>query len=331
MVADSNAEGYSLQLAGGKLQANFIKRWLDDALRVETEEPLALDRWQHVAVAYDGSRVASGVRIYVDGQPQKIKVLLDELNQSFVSAEPLRIGGGGNGPRFAGLIDDVRIYTSELDAEDDLVAGHARPGRHDRCAGAASPHGPTGSQAASGLSRTARSRADSPLAAADRGFAAGRNRSSKQSFPTTMVMEEMPAPRPTFVLVRGQYDKPGDRVDAGRAVRAQPSRASASARSPGAGPLAGRSGQPAHRARGRESLLAVVFRHGPGARRSTISAPRAMPPAMPICSIGWPREFIAGGWNMKRIQRLIVTSTTYRQSSTARPSNFWNATRTIAC
>ena len=31
---------------------------------------------------------------------------------------------------------------------------------------------------------------------------------------TTMVMEEMPRPRDTFMLVRGQYDKKGEKVTA---------------------------------------------------------------------------------------------------------------------
>src|SRR6185295_97240 len=33
-----------------------------------------------------------------------------------------------------------------------------------------------------------------------------------QSLPTVMVMEEMPAPRETHLLIRGMYDKPGDLV-----------------------------------------------------------------------------------------------------------------------
>jgi len=45
---------------------NFVLRWLDDALRVETRDPVELSRWHHVAVTYDGSRFADGVKIYVD-------------------------------------------------------------------------------------------------------------------------------------------------------------------------------------------------------------------------------------------------------------------------
>src|SRR5207244_4236010 len=34
-----------------------------------------------------------------------------------------------------------------------------------------------------------------------------------ESLPTVMIMEEMPTPRPTHILIRGQYDKPGERVE----------------------------------------------------------------------------------------------------------------------
>ncbi len=44
MARDVDADGYNVQLAGGKLQVNLVKRWLDDALRVETSESLAIGR-----------------------------------------------------------------------------------------------------------------------------------------------------------------------------------------------------------------------------------------------------------------------------------------------
>jgi len=36
------------------------------------------------------------------------------------------------------------------------------------------------------------------------------------------------------------------------------------------------------------------------------------------CSIGWPAEFMDGDWKIKSLQRLIVLSTVYRQSSPKR-------------
>src|SRR5262249_36865880 len=77
MVDVTQEAGYQLRLHEGKLQANFVVRWLDDALRVETERSLEPGRWHHVMVTYDGTRVASGVRIYIDGESQKLKINLD--------------------------------------------------------------------------------------------------------------------------------------------------------------------------------------------------------------------------------------------------------------
>ena len=103
-----------------------MQRWLDDALRVETEDSLPLNQLHHVLVTYDGSRVAEGVHMYVDGKPQKLRILLDELNQDFASKDPLRIGGGG-GPdnRFNGVIRDVRIYDVALKPEEASVVAVA--------------------------------------------------------------------------------------------------------------------------------------------------------------------------------------------------------------
>ena len=76
MTDTATSEGYSVELAGGKLQLNLSKRWLDDSLRVETRTPVALNRWQHVTLTYDGTRGPSGIRIYFDGQPQEMVTLL---------------------------------------------------------------------------------------------------------------------------------------------------------------------------------------------------------------------------------------------------------------
>ncbi|MBW3541657.1 MAG: DUF1549 domain-containing protein, partial [Planctomycetes bacterium] len=118
MTDVEHGDGYAIALADGRLQVNLVKRWLDDAIRVETERRLEPDRWHHIAVTYDGSRVAGGISVYIDGRPEKLIVRLDAINQSFSTAEPFRIGGGnGPGGRFHGRIDDVRIYGRDLTPE----------------------------------------------------------------------------------------------------------------------------------------------------------------------------------------------------------------------
>ena len=43
-------------------------------------------------------------------------------------------------------------------------------------------------------------------------------------------------------------------------------------------------------------------------------------PAIPNCSTGWRCDFMDSGWDVKAMQRLIVTSATYRQSSKVTPA-----------
>ncbi len=128
MIDADDGAGYSVAQKGGKLQVNLVQRWLDDAIRVETAEPVGCSAWHHVAVTYDGTREAKGLCIYVDGRPQAIHVNLDELNQSFDTKEPLRIGGGG-GPagRFHGALDEVRIYDHVLNPHDVLILATPDP------------------------------------------------------------------------------------------------------------------------------------------------------------------------------------------------------------
>ena len=122
MVDEPEGEGYSVVLDRGKIQVDLVKRWLDDAIRVETAAAVPAEEWTHVAVTYDGSRLAAGVKVYIDGELAPQKVLLDELNQTFASKEPLRIGaGGGAASRFAGAIGDPTVYEVELAAADIRV------------------------------------------------------------------------------------------------------------------------------------------------------------------------------------------------------------------
>ena len=52
----------------GKLQLRLDAPDIDDRVEVETREPVSLDEWQHVTAVYDGSRLARGIQIFVDGK-----------------------------------------------------------------------------------------------------------------------------------------------------------------------------------------------------------------------------------------------------------------------
>ncbi|MCY2964953.1 MAG: DUF1553 domain-containing protein [Planctomycetota bacterium] len=215
MTDADQADGYAFVLKNGRLQLNLVKRWLDDALRVETEEPIEGEEWHHVLATYDGSRVASGVAIYVDGRPLKLKVNLDLLNQTFASKEPFRIGGG-NGPqgRFHGLIDDVRTYAVALSLADaQIVAVPDSLSRILAIPAGQRSEAQRGKLAAYYLEQAA---PEELRHARETLLALRRERFELlDSFPTTMVMEEIPQPKPAHVLIRGVYDRPGEPVARG--------------------------------------------------------------------------------------------------------------------
>ena len=47
-----------------------------------------LDTWHHVAISYDGSSQANGLRVYIDGKVQECETIRDQLTK--------QIAGGGN-------------------------------------------------------------------------------------------------------------------------------------------------------------------------------------------------------------------------------------------
>src|SRR5690606_19591525 len=70
----------------------------------------------HVAVTYDGSRLAEGIELFINGKKVEKTVVLDLMNQQTGVKEPLKIGmGGGLKKGFEGAIDGVKVYGAALD------------------------------------------------------------------------------------------------------------------------------------------------------------------------------------------------------------------------
>ena len=315
----SDSEGYSVHLRAGRLQVHLTKRWLDDALRVETEAALTPDQWQHVTVVYDGSRLAAGVKVFVNGRPQRLRVLLDELNQTFQTKQPLRIGsGGGPANRFHGLISDVRVYARALTAEE---AGIVATSETLTSLAAIPVVQRTASQAAKLRSGFLDAFAPEALRAAHVAAIRLRVQQAKflESLPTVMVMEELPQPRETFVLKRGEYDKRGEPVSPGVPASLPPLPASGTRnRLDFARWLV----SPAHPLTARVAVnhqWQMLF--GTGLVKTTEDfGSQGEPPSHPELLDWLATEFIRTGWDVKQLLKILVMSTTYRQSSRVTPA-----------
>ena len=153
--------------------------------------------------------------------------------------------------------------------------------------------------------------------------------------PTSMIMQELPQPRDTFVLMRGQYDKPGDKVTANVPAVLPPLPEGAPRNRLG---LAQWLTHPSHPLTSR----VIVNRYwqmyfGTGlVRTSDDLGSQGELPSHPELLDWLAAEFLnvadasrvpdnlrtrdasaTTGWDVKHLQRLIVTSATYRQQSKA--------------
>jgi len=134
-----------------------------------------------------------------------------------------------------------------------------------------------------------------------------------------MIMDQLPEPRETFILNRGNYESKSE-VRAYGAVPALFRRGSAE---PG----------PANRINRLDLARWLVSPENPLGARVTVNRTwqaffgtgfvktpedfgvQGEPPSHPELLDWLATEFVASGWDMKRLHRLIVTSATYRQSS----------------
>jgi hypothetical protein len=320
MKDESQGEGYAVVVQRGRVGVHLVKRWLDDAIRVETERVLRPGRWHHVAVCYDGSRWATGVTVYIDGRPEKLVVHLDELNQTFTTAQPLRIGGGGGpGGRFRGLISDVRIYHRTLSARDAEVLATPEPVEQIV---ALSREARTSGQAHKLRGHYLAAHAPQDVRAAHRQVAALRDERQRlvDGFPTTMVMQDGPT-RPAHVLIRGQYDRPGEKVEPGVPAVLAPAVVDAARKHVNRLDLA-------HwlvDASNPLTARVAVNRHwqmlfGTGLVKTTEDfGAQGEPPSHPELLDWLAVELRESGWDVKMLLRRIVTSSTYRQSSRLTP------------
>ena len=150
-----------------------------------------LNEWSHVHSELRRQMRAGSVR-YVNGQPKKFKVMLDQCMWPMDTKEPFRIGAGG-GQRFTGAIRDVRVYGRALTEEEaGAVAMLTEQGRRDRMR--------LWFQELQGPERKELARLEE------------ERRKYLSTVPTVMVMQELARPRQAYVLKRGAYDAHGEEV-----------------------------------------------------------------------------------------------------------------------
>ena len=302
-TGDGDASGVELLVDHGKLRWSMIHLWPNSAVSIETATELPVGAWQRVTVTYDGSSKAAGLHVYLDGREAKTKILRDTLN-----AKPrdnaLEIGSRSRDAGFRnGSLDEIQVWRTSLTAAEVAVL-----------------HGADAlTLPASVKAEHARLRADpvytqawSRLQEAQRALAA-----HQESFPAFFAMEHSDLAPKSYVLTRGEYDKPdlSKLCEPGAPVRIFPWNDSLPKNRLG---LARWLTDPKHPLASRviiNRLWAQVFGSGLVATSENLGMQGDLP-THPELLDTLAVDFIRSGWNTKAMLRRFVLSATFRQSST---------------
>jgi hypothetical protein len=144
------------------------------------------------------------------------------------------------------------------------------------------------------------------------------NDAVEKSIPTTMVAKEMEKPRETFMLIRGEYDKKGDKVSPGVPAVLPPWPSDQPTNRLG---FARWLLQPDHPLTARVTVNRFWQQYfGTGLVKTAEDfGVQGDNPSHPELLDWLATEFVRTGWDVKRMQKLIVMSATYRQSAKLTP------------
>ncbi len=140
----------------------------------------------------------------------------------------------------------------------------------------------------------------------------------KAAMPQVMIMEERSTPREAFIMIRGAYDKPGEKVTAGVPAVLNPLPKDAPNNRLGFAQWLVASDNPLTARVAVNRLWQTVFGMGLVKTAEDFGA-QGEPPSHPDLLDWLATEYVRLKWDTKALLRLIVTSATYRQSSAVTP------------
>jgi hypothetical protein len=313
---DVGYNGFDVMIENGVLSARFYRVWPGNGIGVRAETPLPAGEWRHVAVTYDGSSRAAGLRLYVDGREIETTVLRDRVHKS-ASIGTFGAGHFTLGERFrdrgftGGEIDELRVFVrgitpleiAQLHDEDAMAAALAEaPSNVDLLREYYFSAVDAEARQAAGALREARQRVVAV----------------EEAIHEVSVVEELSEPRPTYILARGAYDAP--RSDANRVERdvfksmLPPFPNNAPRNRLGLARWLTATDHPLTARVFVNRMWASFFGYGL-VRTPENFGRQGEAPTHPELLDWLARDFVDHGWDMKRLCRQIVLSATYQQNS----------------
>ena len=318
--------GVGLFHANGRLHFQMVREWNYDGYRSETVAALPAGEWHHVLLQFDGFRQYDDrVRLFVNGVEQKLKVTQPNLYLYWgLPNQPLRIGGGGGAEmRFRGVMDELRFFTRNL-AEEEIAVISGREPLGAIVARPLSTRTPAEQQRLRAAFLATKAPDEIRRVREQHKDLVAQRQEMIDRFPTLMVMEELPQPRPAHLLRRGAYDAPGEQV--GRAVPAvlPPLPANLPNNRLGLARWLTSADHPLTSRVAVNRFWQMVF--GAGLVRTVEDFGSqgelpSHPELLDWLAVEFQSPAHGQAWDIKALLRRIVTSATYRQSSLISPTS----------
>ena len=210
-----NFKGYNLSLKNNKFEITMAHTAPSNAITRISEQDVLREKWVQLTLTYDGSARAEGFKLHLDGAEMVMETVIDQLTKEIIfyrKTEPaLQIGGWWRGLGFkGGKVDDIVVYNRVLTPFEIKTLSKKADWT------------PILNKNKNQL--TADDKAvlkDFYLAAVDTNVLNSQKELQKrrttladstENIDELMVMQEMPKPKKTHVLLRGQYDAPSEEV-----------------------------------------------------------------------------------------------------------------------
>ncbi|SOD97389.1 DUF1553 domain-containing protein [Spirosoma fluviale] len=301
-----NFRGYFLNLRDDKAELLMAHTWPYNSIVRVSRQVLPKEKWIQLTMTYDGSSKASGFRLYVDGQETALLTERDNLYKDILfngKQTGLMVGADMRGPGFKkGLVDELVVYNRTLSPPEVQALAQSvqqvTPMKGDPLKQYYFSHlSPVYQQQQQALQQ----------------LRAERNK-LVEAIPEIMVMDEMKTPRPTYLLKRGVYDANGPQVKPDVPASVLPFSPEFPRNRLGLAKWLLHPDNPL-------TARVVVNRYwqtyfGNAIQKSANNfGNQGGLPTHPELLDWLAVTFREGGWNMKAMQKLIVMSATYRQSS----------------
>jgi mono/diheme cytochrome c family protein len=321
MDEDNDFRGWDLWAQERNYATHIIHKWPVNALKVATTDgPMRPGQWQHVFVTYDGSAKPEGVKIFIDGTeaPLRVEGEANTLTGTIRTTTPLRIGQRSKISVFeGGQVQDVRIYGRKLEVAE--VKSLAQNSALQVLASLpAEKRAPEQKQS---LQEHFLANLDAPYQEASRAVALleQEREGIRAKYPITHVQQERTDTMPmASILIRGDYSKPGEKVEANVPSALPPLPSGAPKNRLGLAQWLVHPNNPLTARVSVNRFWQEVFGIGLVKTADDFGI-MGEAPSHPELLDWLSVEFREGGWDVKKLFKLIVTSNTYKQAAIATP------------